>query len=72
MFNIFQMFEDRDLLEMSTRNPGEYARSLLKILFKSEDLQTSLLPSQQSKRYSRPELDNERMKILNGRLTFQL
>jgi hypothetical protein len=38
----------------------------LKKLFKPLELQTCLLPSQQSKRYSKSELDQERFNRLNG------
>ncbi|CAF4554290.1 unnamed protein product [Rotaria socialis] len=55
-----------DLLEVPARNPREYARNLLKLLFKPLELQTCLLPSQQSKRYSKSELDQERFNRLNG------
>jgi hypothetical protein len=61
------MHDGTNLLEVPARNAGEYARSVLKILFKSHELQSSLLPSQQSKRYSKPELDHERFGRLNGK-----
>lgn len=32
-----------DLLEVSTRNPGEFARTSLKMLFKLDEVQSSLL-----------------------------
>ncbi|CAF2040422.1 unnamed protein product [Rotaria magnacalcarata] len=59
------MHDGCDLLEIPARNPREYARNLLKLLFKPLELQTCLLPSQQSKRYSKSELDQERFNRLN-------
>ena len=61
------MYEGRNLLEVSAKNAGEYARNLLKILFTPEELQSSLLPSQQSKRYSKQEFDHTRLHLLNGK-----
>lgn len=63
---MFKLFRGKNLLEIPARNPGEYGRSLLKLLFDSNELQTSLLPSTQSKRFSKPELDRERFNLLNG------
>lgn len=63
---MFQIFDGRDLLNEPARNPGQYARNLLRILFTSEELQSSLLPTTQSKRYLKPELDKDRMDLLNG------
>jgi hypothetical protein len=61
------MFNGRNLLDVPAKNSGEYARNLLKILFKQQELQSCLLPSQQAKRYLKSELDHERMKLLNGK-----
>ena len=56
-----------NLLEIPARNAGEYARAVLKKLFTADELKSGLLPSQQSKRYSKPELDHERINCLNGK-----
>ena len=61
------MFEGRDLLNERARNPGQFARNLLRILFTPEELQSSLLPSTQSKRYLKPELDGQRMDLLHSK-----
>jgi hypothetical protein len=61
------MFDGRNLLDVPAKNAGEYARNLLKILFKQHELQSCLIPSQQAKRYLKSELDHERMKLLNGK-----
>ena len=59
------------MLNERARNPGQYSRNLLRVLFTSEEFQSSLLPSTQSKRYLKPELDNQRMDLLH-RKTSQL
>lgn len=61
------MFQDRDLLDVPAKNAGEYARNLLRILFTPEELQTCLLPSSQAKSYNKPELDSDRMRLMNGK-----
>ncbi|CAF4317966.1 unnamed protein product [Rotaria sp. Silwood2] len=59
------MHEGRNLLDVPARNAGEYARNLLKILFKPHELQTSLLPSLHSTKFSKSQLDQERIDRLN-------
>lgn len=66
------MYDSSDLLQVPARNVGEYARNLLRILYKPEELQSSLLPSAQSKRYSKPELDRVRLTRLNGKLRISI
>ena len=66
------MFEGRDLLNERARNPGQYARNLLRLLFTPEELESSLLPSTQSKRYLKPELDSQRMDLLHRKTSHLL
>ena len=61
-----QMYDGQNLLDVPARNAGEYSRILLKTLFKPHELQFCLLPSQQSKRYAKSELDHERFGLLKG------
>lgn len=61
------MFGERNLLSITARNPGEYARCVLKVLFESHELRDGLLPSAQAKRYAKQELDPERISLLNGK-----
>ncbi|CAF1307834.1 unnamed protein product [Adineta ricciae] len=59
------MYRGNNLLEVAASSAAEYARKLLKVLFSELELKTSLLPSQQSKRYFKPELDSEKFNLLN-------
>ena len=61
-----QNYDGQNLLDIPARNAGEYSRILLKTLFKPHELQLCLLPSQQSKRYAKSELDHERFALLKG------
>jgi hypothetical protein len=61
------MHNDLNLLEALTRSVGEYARTLMKILYKPEEVRSGLLASQQSKRFEKEELDHERFHRLNGK-----
>lgn len=67
-FIFIQIYEGQNLLEVPARNVGEYARNLLKTLFKPSELQSSLLPSQHSKKFAKSELDQHRIDLLNGNL----
>jgi hypothetical protein len=61
------MYNGNNLLEVAAKDVGEYARNLLRNLFEPHELRSSLLPSQQSKRYAKPELDHQRFNLLNGK-----
>ncbi|UJR17709.1 hypothetical protein I4U23_004607 [Adineta vaga] len=60
-----ELYQGENLLEVAASNAAEYGRNLLRKLFTEHELETSLLPSQQTQRYSKPALDHERFNLLN-------
>ncbi|UJR18431.1 hypothetical protein I4U23_005336 [Adineta vaga] len=59
------LYQGENLLEAAASNAAEYGRNLLRKLFTEHELETSLLPSQQTQRYSKPASDHERFNLLN-------
>lgn len=60
------MWNNRNLLKILARDPGDYARQLLRLLFSDDELTESILPSQAAHLYQKNVLDSERFLILNG------
>ncbi|CAM4838163.1 unnamed protein product, partial [Rotaria magnacalcarata] len=60
-------WDGKNLLKVSGRDIGDYARKLLDILFTTQELQSSILPSQAAHLYQKEVLDEDRFKILNGK-----
>ncbi|CAF4046241.1 unnamed protein product, partial [Rotaria magnacalcarata] len=58
-------WDGKNLLKVSGRDIGDYARKLLDILFTTQELQSSILPSQAAHLYQKEVLDEDRFKILN-------
>jgi hypothetical protein len=61
------MFNNENLLEMNGKNPGDYGRRLLRVLYSEVELKTSMLPSSVSDRYLKPKLDEEKFALLNSK-----
>lgn len=66
------MYKNENLLDIHGKNPGDYGRRLLRILYSELELKTSMLPSNVSDRYKKPKLDEERFAILNSKFVFIL
>ncbi|CAF1561435.1 unnamed protein product, partial [Adineta ricciae] len=62
---ILKSWDGKNLLTVSGRDIGDYARKLLDILFTTQELQSSILPSQAAHLYQKEVLDEDRFKILN-------
>lgn len=60
------MFNEINLLEIHAKNPGDYGRRLLRILYTENELKTCMLPSSVSDRYLKPKLNETRFNILNS------
>ncbi|CAF5229264.1 unnamed protein product, partial [Rotaria magnacalcarata] len=60
-------WDGKNLLKVSGRDIGDYARKLLDILFTTQELQSSILPSHAAHLYQKEVLDEDRFKILNGK-----
>ena len=63
------MWEEKNLLNIVARDPGDYARKLLRTLFTEYEIRSSLLPSQSAHLYQKDILDEKRFAKLNGRYT---
>ncbi|CAF0969981.1 unnamed protein product [Rotaria sordida] len=64
-FSTEVMWNQTNLLNIVGRDPGDYGRRLLRLLYTEAELQSSLLPSQSAHPYQKDILDQERFKILN-------
>ena len=56
------------MLDISAKNPGDYGRKLLRVLYTADELKTSMLPSTVGDRYVKPKLDAERYQVLHSKL----
>ena len=65
------MWNNKNLLLITARDPGDYGRKLMRLLFTGAELQSSLLPSQSAHLYQKNVLDENRFEILNGKLIYQ-
>jgi hypothetical protein len=61
------MWNNKNLLNVLGRDPGDYGRKLLRLLYTETELQSSLLPSQSAHLYQKDVLDQERFEKLNGK-----
>ena len=61
------MWNNKNLLSIVARDPGDYGRKLLQLLFTEAELQSSLLPSQSAHLYQKDVLDIVRFEKLNGK-----
>lgn len=61
------MWDDKNLLSIVARDPGDYARKLLRVLFTQSEIQSSLIPSQSAHLYHKDILDEERFGVLNSK-----
>lgn len=62
-----KMFKDQNLLNISARDPPDYARKILRTLFTCDELSTSVLPSRYDHLYVKKPLDKERFDLLNSK-----
>ncbi|CAF3702210.1 unnamed protein product [Rotaria socialis] len=58
-------WDGKNLLKVTGRDIGDYARKLLDILCTTQELQSSILPSQAAHLYQKEVLGEDRFKILN-------
>lgn len=61
------MWNNQNLLKIIGRDPGDYGRQLLRLLFTNDELTSSILPSQAAHLYQKNTLDEDRFRILNGK-----
>ncbi len=61
------MWEQKNLLNIVARDPGDYARKLLRALYTEEEIRSSLVPSQSAHLYEKDVLDEKRFAKLNGK-----
>ena len=66
--DLIEMYNNENLLDINAKNPGDYGRRLLHILFTEQELKTSRLPSTVAGRFSKPKLDEARFSLLNDKL----
>ena len=62
-----QEHNGENLLNISGRDPGDFARKALRKLFTSDELATSVLPSRYDHLYLKKPLDKERFELLNSK-----
>ena len=62
------MYNDQNLLEIGGKNPGDYGRRLLRVLYTENELKICMLPSTVANRFSKPKLDAARFDSLNSKL----
>ncbi|CAF3197977.1 unnamed protein product [Rotaria sp. Silwood2] len=60
-------WNDKNLLQITARDIGDYGRKILDALFTEKELQSSILPSPVVHLYDKDALDEERFKILNAK-----
>jgi hypothetical protein len=63
------MWKQKNLLDIVARDPGDYARQLLNILYTEDEIGSSLVPSRSAHLYQKDVLDEKRFAILNGKHT---
>jgi hypothetical protein len=61
------MWNNQNLLKIIGRDPGDYGRTLLRLLFTTDELTSSILPSHAAYLYQKDTLDEDRFRILNGK-----
>jgi hypothetical protein len=61
------MWEQTNLLNIVARDPGEYGRKLLRLLYTEAEIQSCILPSQSAHLYAKNILDEKRFEKLNGK-----
>ncbi|CAF1932787.1 unnamed protein product [Rotaria magnacalcarata] len=59
------MHHDENSLNINGKNPGDYGRRLLRVLFTDFELKTCMLPSTVGNRYLKPKLDAKQFALLN-------
>jgi hypothetical protein len=59
------MHDKENLLDMNGKNPGDYGRRLLRVLYTPQELKKSMLPSTIGDRYLKPKLDAQRFELLH-------
>lgn len=64
------MHGNENLLDINGKNPGDYGRRLLRVLYTSEELKACMLPSTIGDRYSKPKLDAQKFELLHSKLRF--
>ena len=60
-------YNGENLLNISGRDPGDFARKILRKLFTSDELATSVLPSRYDHLYLKKPLDKDRFDLLNSK-----
>lgn len=59
------MYNQENLLDINGKNPGDYGRQVLRVLYTTQELKTSMLPSTVGERYVKPKLDVQKFKLLH-------